>query len=70
MKIKLTQISKNCDKTIFENGVARLEITDRELRKNLADLKDIELDLVSSKKSKEISPSFIDKIASKFLSKE
>lgn len=69
MKITLTQISKNCDKTIFENGVARLEVTDRELRKNLADLEDIELELVASKKSKELSPSFIDRIVSKFLLK-
>lgn len=69
MKIILTQISKNCDKTIFENGVARLEVTDRELRKNLADLEDIELEVVASKKSKELFPSFISRIASKFLLK-
>lgn len=69
MKINLTQTLKNCDKTIFENGVARLELTDREFRKNLADAESIEINLVSFKKSKEVSNGFFSNFKNWLLSK-
>lgn len=54
-KIHLIQTFRNCDKTVFENGVARLEVTGRELRKILADDEILDIKITFKKAMKQLA---------------